>query len=438
MIGPDPATNAGGVDTVVTNTNLLPHQISEWEYAVGGKWQTDPLLTVTEGAPEYPEIITIKDKTGENSDLAGVYRRQGENRVWKYGDFELSFNGELWCIKRDERCIHVVVGWDYSDEDHIWPDINTLSIIEFPDHITIGASARSLALEKYPHLMGDYKLDDTKAAHLTPVYKKTDGDYYIFYSRDGIWTVGPDFTTVSAELAGIDSTGLDSTGWRYWDGTAWTSDDTLELQIIYGPRYLTVESSGEAGKVQYDRMGVYEKTGEYHNEKPVWSRLDGTDKMFYDNEGHWMIGDDPATDAGGVSSVASNTNLLPHQIKEWEYYDDHDDGKWHADSLLTVTDGAYIRIMSTGQAAEEYPDLMGDYKLDDTKTANQGKVYKKTDGDYYIFYSSDGWWKVGDDITDEGGWLASEETGLLTPPRTGWLYDDGTAWQSDITLKLIV
>ena len=31
---------------------------------------------------------------------------------------------------------------------------------------------------------------------------------------------------------------------------------------------------------------------------------------------------------------------------------------------------------------------MGDYKLDNTKTAQLRKVYKKTDGDYYIFYSS--------------------------------------------------
>ena len=55
------------------------------------------LLTIStvEGAPpEYPENITIKDKTGENSDLAGVYKRQGEDRVWKYDDFELSFIGE--------------------------------------------------------------------------------------------------------------------------------------------------------------------------------------------------------------------------------------------------------------------------------------------------------------------------------------------------------
>ena len=46
MIGPDPANNHGGVSTVVTNTNLLTHQISEWKYWDGDKWQTDPELTV--------------------------------------------------------------------------------------------------------------------------------------------------------------------------------------------------------------------------------------------------------------------------------------------------------------------------------------------------------------------------------------------------------
>ena len=60
-------------------------------------------ISTVEGAPEYPENINIKDKTGENSDLAGVYRRQGEDRVWKYGDFELSFNGEYLINSFDTR-----------------------------------------------------------------------------------------------------------------------------------------------------------------------------------------------------------------------------------------------------------------------------------------------------------------------------------------------
>ena len=47
-----------------------------------------------------------------------------------------------------------------------------------------------------------------------------------------------------------------------------------------------------------------------------------------------------------------------------------------------------IEIRSTGPAAEMHPNQMGDYKLENTKTAQLRKVYKKTDRDYYIFYSS--------------------------------------------------
>ena len=52
------------------------------------------ILTVEEPPPAYPDNIIVHDKTGENSDLVGVYRRLGEDRIWKYQDFELSFDGE--------------------------------------------------------------------------------------------------------------------------------------------------------------------------------------------------------------------------------------------------------------------------------------------------------------------------------------------------------
>ena len=52
------------------------------------------ILTVEEPPPAYPDNIVVNDKTGENSDLVGVYRRLGEDRIWKYQDFELSFDGE--------------------------------------------------------------------------------------------------------------------------------------------------------------------------------------------------------------------------------------------------------------------------------------------------------------------------------------------------------
>ena len=109
--------------------------------------------------------------------------------------------------------------------------------------------------------------------------------------------------------------------------------------------------------MQYDRMGVYEQTEEYHNKKPIWSRHDVTQKMFYTNGkfpftemtgninndmtgGRWMIRSEPAEILGGVASVVSNTTLLPHQISEWKYA--IGDGKWQIDPLLTVTGNIII------------------------------------------------------------------------------------------------
>ena len=105
-------------------------------------------------------------------------------------------------------------------------------------------------------------------------------------------------------------------------------------------------------------MGVYHQNREDHNDRPVWSRHDGTEKIYYDYDngkfpftemtgitnidmtgGRWMIGPDPANNHGGVSTVVTNTNLLPHQISEWQYYNGD---KWQTDPLLTVTGNIII------------------------------------------------------------------------------------------------
>ena len=46
-----------------------------------------------------------------------------------------------------------------------------------------------------------------------------------------------------------------------------------------------------------------------------------------------------------------------------------------------------ITITSSGPAAKKYPEMMGDYRM--IITTVRGKpVWKKTDGDYYIYYTS--------------------------------------------------
>ena len=53
------------------------------------------IISAVEGPPPgYPENLTVQDQTGDRANLAGVYMRQGDSPVWKYGDFQLSFNGK--------------------------------------------------------------------------------------------------------------------------------------------------------------------------------------------------------------------------------------------------------------------------------------------------------------------------------------------------------
>ena len=48
---------------------------------------------VWENLLEYPKLLTIKDDTGNYSELVGVYERQGDSRVWKYGGYSFTFEG---------------------------------------------------------------------------------------------------------------------------------------------------------------------------------------------------------------------------------------------------------------------------------------------------------------------------------------------------------
>ena len=46
-------------------------------------------------------------------------------------------------------------------------------------------------------------------------------------------------------------------------------------------------------------------------------------------------------------------------------------------------------------------------------------------------------WIVGDDVTENSGWILTERSGLTTPPRSGWKYRDGTDRVLDDTLLFL-
>merc|ERR1711936_1096103 len=100
VIGGD--TERGGVRTVSSVSELWPSEVKEWQYwaRTSSDWLSDPLLSVTEGAPDYPEKVSVRDGTGDHGELAGVYQRQRNTFIWKYRDYQLYFDGDggVWCI----------------------------------------------------------------------------------------------------------------------------------------------------------------------------------------------------------------------------------------------------------------------------------------------------------------------------------------------------
>ena len=92
----------------------------------------------------------------------------------------------MWKINVDQvgQSYTSVTGWlDFYSESYIWPPIDTLSIP--PASITVQSSGA--AARQWPHLMGEYLLDTSKASLLKPVYRKdkergSERVYYINYN----------------------------------------------------------------------------------------------------------------------------------------------------------------------------------------------------------------------------------------------------------------
>ena len=72
--------------------------------------------------------MMIQDETGDYGHLAGAYMRQNRTLVWRYADYELAFNGKLWCITGGKVLCKLVTGWEFSSGEMAWPDTDTLYI----------------------------------------------------------------------------------------------------------------------------------------------------------------------------------------------------------------------------------------------------------------------------------------------------------------------
>jgi len=186
-----------------------------------------------------------------------------------------------------------------------------------------------------------------------PVYRQRGGTQYIYY--DGVnndWNIFSKLGSTKAIMyASSTSPQPPNTGWKYSGNSQWNSDDlTLIASSPPDPFWegcttVSVSSSGPAGIVQADKMGVYRWTGEWLNGSLLYMR-DGGGQYLRIATGYtnWRIGSvkdsrsTPAISSGRGTNCPCNPAAGPSfrtGVSGWRYNDGS--GNMLVDTALTLT-----------------------------------------------------------------------------------------------------
>ena len=96
---------------------------------------------------------------------------------------------------------------------------------------------------------------------------------------------------------------------------------------------------------------------------------------------------------------------------------------------------AVLTVASDGPAGTVQGSRMGVYEKEDSQQYNNRPVYQQDGGGDYLYYDDLGYWSIGPTLGGAIG-ISSLQTGLLTPPATGWRYVDTGGWTEDPQLTV--
>ena len=79
---------------------------------------------------------------------------------------------------------------------------------------------------------------------------------------------------------------------------------------------------------------------------------------------------------------------------------------------------------------------MGVYLNETSQQHNNRPVYLLDRGGQFLYYDDNGYWVIGPTVGGGAG-ISTLQTGLLTPPATGWRYvDEDGQWKEDPQLTV--
>jgi len=333
-------------------------------------------LGASTSVAECPECLDVYTKTAQTWSGRPVWRHTGR------GDRFLFYNGDhaIWVISnevsndqtyfwsRKKGLINIpLTGWYYD---------NTLRVTEYPDTLTVSSSGG--ALDNHFSSMGVYKITNW-TRYGRPVWQSTwRDDRFLFYTsgkchqdyldhsscRGGYlphvsrWVIddtlsrGYQNNHPLIESKNSDLINIPQNGWRWGryyshdrSVPRWIWNDDITLRVTEGepnyPTTLTVSSTGGAAKEFPSYMGVYKKTTQTWEGRPVWRHTGKDDRFFFYNGNgwvrKWVISNEVSNIAEyWMSSKIEFRKQINIPLTGWQYRSRHNRSEMFNDSTLRV------------------------------------------------------------------------------------------------------
>ena len=434
---------------------LVTMPINGWVYydfSNTKKWLKDETMTFTKNGPPYPKNVKIENlskKLEKYKLLIGNFKiiegKENKKPIWKQesSDIYIFNKRSQWYIgdkigNIDNSSV-TIYGWQYSDENYIWPNSNTLYITNYPETFTI--QSEGVVLEIFPEALGTYKIQPN-ITNSRPQWKHNVHDIFMYFSNDYYWTVrrypNPEGDKIRL-LKRVDG----DLEFPYKDWKVGTNNltliDDVSLRIMEGepeyPEFVTVESNNSLVNSElFDRLGIFKKLKVGINGKPIWKHVQTRQYIFFDKNNYWTIGGDYSRNAGSIATKSQGHVKLP--ILGWRYYGLK---QWVDDETMTVTEKGpqypkFLHVVSLSKEQDSFKHFTGIYNISEDRL-NAKPIWKNEKLKKYVFNIKE------DNISpDESQWYVGEKIGFKdndTLELFGWQYsDENYIWPKNNTLYI--
>ena len=303
--------------------------------------------------------------------------------------------------------------------------------------------------EQFPDALGSYRKVSTDSTGRT-VYKKQDDEIFLHYVIDvphrfEAWVFSDLLSDKMGNMTNEDKNECvdDLTNsWEVMVDNDWHEDSSAKVSCDLSDccQMFSLSSSGPIGEKFAEAMTTYTQLESDINDKPAYS----SEKyyIFYhlDVPHHfkgWTIS--PRLNNLGEITKEGDMACANSPDGEWEYLDDN--LQWTTDATLAFdcieTCCQEVIISSSGAASQNFPELMGSYKINGEE--NGKPTYKGQDDGAQLRYV--------DDVPHRwSGWAVGEGNGKLSndedpdcPSDVLQVWDVlvGNAWVQDETLSVI-